>query len=61
MAKVIYYVVSKDLNYGNGIVVADLEELKKRLLASKPEGDWHLVISIHGAQEVISTEGGSLK
>ena len=30
-------------------------------MKSRPKGDWRLVISIHGAEDVIATRGGNLK
>ena len=60
--RVIYFVVGDSkLNSGNGIHVKDLEDLKASLMKKKIENDWQLVISIHGAEDVIATEGGFLK
>jgi hypothetical protein len=62
MGRVIYYVVGDTkLNSGHGIEVKDLEEMKAHLMKSRPEGEWQLVISIHGAEDVIATRGGNLK
>jgi hypothetical protein len=62
MDRVIYYVVGDTkLNSGDGIEVADLEEMKAHLMKTRPEGEWRLVISIHGAEDVIATRGGNLK
>jgi len=62
MDKVIYFVVGdKKLNSGNGIYVKDLEEMKKRLTRKRPKGKWRLVISIHGAEDLIATQGGYLR
>jgi hypothetical protein len=35
--------------------------MKKQLMALEPNGDWRLVISIHGAEDVVATKGGNLK
>ena len=60
--RVIYFVVGdKGLNSGNGEYVPDLEEMKKRLLKMTPEGEWQLVISMHGAEDVLATVGGYLR
>jgi hypothetical protein len=60
--RVVYFVVGDaKLNSGDGIYVKDLEEMKGRLLKMTLEGEWRLVISMHGAQEVIATKGGYLK
>jgi hypothetical protein len=62
MDRVVYFVVrDTKLDAGDGIVVKDLEELKQRLLALRPKGEWRLVVSIHGAENVISARGGNLK
>lgn len=62
MDHVLYFVVGDaGLNSGDGIFVEDMEALKAHLLKSRPEGDWRLVISIHGAEDVIATRGGNLK
>jgi hypothetical protein len=60
--KVIYFVVGDaNLNSGNGIYVKNLEEMKQALMKKRLEGEWRLVISIHGAEDVIATQGGFLK
>jgi hypothetical protein len=62
MDRVIYFVVGDvTLNSGNGIEVENLEEMKERLMKMHPQGEWQLVISIHGAEDVIATRGGNLK
>jgi hypothetical protein len=62
MGRVTYFVVGdKKLDSGNGTYVKNLEEMKKKLLKMKPTDEWRLVISIHGAEDVISTRGGNLK
>lgn len=62
MDRIIYFVVGdKGLNSGNGIYVKDLEEMKARLLRMQPKGEWQLVISIHGAENMIATQGGYLR
>ena len=61
-ARVIYFVVGdKKLNSGNGIYVDSLEAMKEKLIQIKPDVSWRLVISIHGAEDVIATKGGHLK
>ena len=57
----IYYVVAKDLQYGDGIVLKDLEAMKASMLKQTPRGTWTLVISIHGSLGVVATRGGFLK
>lgn len=60
--RIIYFVVGDGrLNSGNGIYVADLEQMKKRLLKMSPEGEWQLVISMHGAEDILATVGGYLR
>ena len=60
--RVIYFVVGdKKLDAGNGIHVENLEEMKKSLVKIKQQLPWRLVISIHGADSVISPKGGDLK
>jgi hypothetical protein len=62
MDRVIYFVVGDaKLNSGNGIEVKDFEEMKERLMKKRLQGQWRLVISIHGAEDVIATRGGNLK
>lgn len=62
MSRVIYYVVGDaKLDAGSGIRVKSLEQMKAHLMKSRPEGEWQLVISIHGAEDVIATRGGSLR
>ncbi|HEX6011607.1 MAG TPA: hypothetical protein VFY87_07355 [Geminicoccaceae bacterium] len=62
MDRVVYFVVrDTELDAGDGIVVKNLEELKRHLLTLRPKGEWRLVISIHGAENVISARGGSLR
>lgn len=57
--KVVYYVVGDTkLDAGNGIRVKDLEEMKQKLMASKPTDEWTLVIGMHGSEEMLSTVGG---
>lgn len=59
---VVYFVVGdKKLNSGNGIYVKSLEEMKESLINIKQASEWRLVISIHGAEDVIAIQGGSLK
>lgn len=57
----IYYVLAKDLQYGNGIMVDSMDAMKKSLLKKTPKGMWNLVISIHGSLGVLATRGGYLK
>jgi hypothetical protein len=60
--KVIYFVVGdRGLNSGSGIYVEDLETMKTKLLGMKPEGEWQLVISMHGAENALATVGGNLR
>jgi hypothetical protein len=62
MDRVIYYVVGDtNLNSGDGIEVSDMKEMKAHVMKTRPEGDWRLVISIHGAEDVIATRGGNLR
>lgn len=57
-----YYVVGdKGLNYGNGTYVESMEKLKSALLKTKPKGAWTLVISMHGAEDLLATTGGFLR
>jgi hypothetical protein len=60
--KIIYFVVGDSgLNAGNGIYVEDLETMKAKLLEMKPEVEWQLVISMHGAEDALATVGGNLR
>lgn len=62
MDRLVYFVVGdKSLNAGNGIYVKDLAEMKARLMKLQLKGKWRLVISIHGAEDVIATQGGHLR
>lgn len=54
----LYYVISKDLQYGNGIRVKTLEAMNKSIQRHKLKNAWTLVISIHGSRGVISVVGG---
>jgi hypothetical protein len=53
-----YYVVSKDLQYGDGKLVSGIESMKKHMQRRKSNLDWTLVISIHGTIGYISVVGG---
>ena len=53
-----YYVVSKDLQYGDGKLVSSLESMKRHMQRRKMNLDWTLVISIHGTIGYISVVGG---
>ncbi len=53
--------MAKDLQYGDGIEVKDLEAMKASILKKTPRGTWTLVISIHGSLGVLATRGGYLK
>lgn len=60
--RVVYFVVGDPkLNSGNGTYVEDLEAMKKKLMTLRLNGDWRLVISMHGAEDVVAAKGGSLK
>lgn len=62
MDHIIYFVVGdKKLNSGNGIYAKNLEEMKKKLMKKRLKGEWRLVISIHGAENMIATRGGYLR
>ena len=62
MNHLVYFVVGdKKLNSGNGIYVKDLEGMKARLMKLSLTGKWRLIISIHGSEDVIATQGGYLR
>lgn len=39
-----------------GTLVKDIEELKKSLMATKDEGEWSLVLAVHGSQERLGAQ-----
>lgn len=53
-----YLFVVRDtrLNLGGGTMVKDLEELKSKLKALKPNGDWTLVLAVHGSEERLGAQ-----
>jgi hypothetical protein len=60
--KVRYFVVGDPtLDASSGEYVKDLEEMKRALMQTRTETEWRLVISIHGSQEILATQGGHLK
>lgn len=48
------------LNAGNGTFVPDLESARDHLIGLHFPGEWTLTLSIHGAEDIIATTGGTL-
>jgi len=60
--RLIYFVVGdRGLDAGNGTYVQTLEQMRDRLLRVSRLHSWTLVISIHGSQDIVATQGGFLR
>jgi hypothetical protein len=51
----VYVVRDKGLQLG-GTLVSDLEEFKRKVMATKIEADWTLVLSMHGSEERLGAQ-----
>jgi len=62
MSRQRYFVVGdRGLNAGDGIFVPTLEAMRDRLVRIRRREVWTLVISIHGAEDLLATQGGYLR
>ncbi len=57
-----YYVIGdRTLNVGGGAFLATLDALKPALMRSRIQGNWTLVISIHGSQNYIANSSHGVR
>lgn len=52
----VYIVRDTNLRLGGGTLVHDLEEFKAKVVSTRTEADWTLVISMHGSEERLGAQ-----